>query len=51
MPEKAEDLVYPESRLIKEYSPFAIYIPKKEIMLKLMRSTIMVKKKETLWIN
>ena len=51
MPEKVSDLVYPESRLVPEYSPFAIYIPKKEIMLKLMRSTVMVKKKELLWIN
>ena len=51
MPEKVDDLVYPESRLIPEYSPFCIYIPKKEIMLKLMRSTIMVKKKEDLWVN
>jgi hypothetical protein len=51
MPEKAEDLVYPVSRYIEEYSPFCIYIPKKEIMLKLMRSSVMVKQKDELWIN
>jgi len=51
LPEKVDDWVYPESRYIKGFSPYVIYIPKKEIMLKMMRACIEVKKPEHLWFN
>lgn len=51
MPKKPEDLVYFPSRYIEGFSPYCIYIPKKEIMLKLMRACICVSKVEDLWIN
>lgn len=45
------DLVYPESKYIEEFPPLQIYIPKKEIMLKLMRASISVSTPEELWFN
>ena len=51
IPTKVDDWVYPESRYVEGLSPFVIYIPKKEIMLKMMRACIEVKKPEDLWIN
>ena len=45
------DRVYPDSRYTPGNSPYCIYIPNKEIMLKLMRACIRVKKIENLWIN
>ena len=51
MPTVPTDLVYFKTRYIEGFSPYCIYIPKKEIMLKLMRACIEVKKPEDLWIN
>ena len=51
LPEKVDDWVYPESRYIKGFSPYVIYIPKKEIMLKMMRACVDVKRPEDLWFN
>ena len=51
MPTKPEDLVYFRSRYIEGFSPYCVYIPKKEIMLKLMRACVSVPKSEDLWIN
>lgn len=51
MPTVYTDLVYNESRYIDGFSPYCIYIPKKEIMLKIMRACICVNKSEDLWIN
>lgn len=51
LPTKIDDWVYPESRYIEGFSPYVIYIPKKEIMMKMMRACIEVKKPEDLWIN
>jgi hypothetical protein len=51
MPTKPEDLVYFRSRYIEGFSPYCVYIPKKEIMLKLMRACVAVPKSEDLWIN
>jgi hypothetical protein len=51
LPEKIDDWVYPEIRLSYDASPYQIYIPKKEIMLKMMRACIAVKKPQDLWVN
>ena len=52
LPEKVDDWVYPEGKLSdKDFAPYQIYIPKKEIMLKMMRACIGVKKPEDLWVN
>ena len=47
----AGDLAYPESRYLKRYSPYAIYLPSKENMLKMMRACLMCKDSTELWIN
>lgn len=47
----ASDLAYPESRYLKSYSPYAIYLPSKENMLKMMRACLMCKDSTELWIN
>ena len=41
-PCRVEDHVYPHSRYVKGNSPYCIYIPCKEIFLKLMRACIKV---------
>ena len=46
-----DDWVYPEFRYVNGNAPHSIYIPRKEIMLKIMRACIGVKKPEDLWIN
>ena len=43
IPSKVEDKVYPDSRYVEGNSPNCIYLPNKEIMLKLMRACIKVK--------
>ena len=50
IPTNVEDKVYPKSRYISQNSPNCIYIPSKEIMLKLMRACIKVSKPEELWL-
>lgn len=49
-PSNADDKVYPEGRYTAGNSPYCIYIPNKEVMLKLMRACIKVKTEEDLWI-
>ena len=49
-PCRVEDRVYPDSRYVQGRSPFCMYIPCKEIMLKLMRACVKVKSPEELWI-
>ena len=51
MPDRPDKLVYPEFRYIKGQVPYCIYIPRKEIMLKLMRACIGVTREEDLWFN
>ena len=51
LPSKVEDLVYPKQRYVKEHSPFQIYIPRKEVMIKMMRACINVTEPEDVWIN
>jgi len=50
LPEGPDDRVYPDSRYTKGNSPYCIYIPCREIMLKLMRACIKVKHAEHLWV-
>ena len=51
IPSETMDLVYLESRYNKDFSPNFIYIPKKEVMLKIMRACVGVKKYTDFWIN
>ena len=50
-PEKIDQNVYHESRYREEGSPNVNYIPRKEMMWKLMRSCIGVEDPNGLWIN
>ena len=50
LPENPEDRVYPDSRYHAHESPFCIYIPCREVMLKLMRACIKVKDANELWV-
>ena len=43
--------VYGETRYIKGFSPYCIYIPTKDVMFKLMRACVGVKHVEDLWFN
>ena len=51
VPEEPLDLVYAESRYTPDHSPLCIYVPKKEIMLKMMRACVEVKKPDNLWFH
>jgi hypothetical protein len=50
IPSETMDLVYLESRYFPESSPLCIYIPKKEVMLKIMRACIGAKKTSDFWL-
>lgn len=50
-PVRFDDWVYPEFRYRKGFSPHAIYIPTQEMMIKIMRACIGVKRPADLWIN
>ena len=50
LPNNFNDRVYPDSRYNTGDSPKCIFIPCKEVMLKLMRACIHVKKVHELWI-
>ena len=45
------DLVYPDKWYKLENSPLCIYIPRKELMFKIMRGCIGVTKENELWFN
>ena len=51
MPDKIDDMVYGPTRYIKGFSPYCIYIPTKEIMVKIMRACVGVKDPKELWVN
>ena len=51
IPTHAGDLVYSECRYIKGNSPLCVYIPRKELMFKLMRACVEVKHRDELWFN
>ena len=48
---KYTDWTYPESRFVEGFGPYCIYVPRAELMLKIMRACINVKVPEDLWIN
>ncbi len=48
-PNGIDDLVYDDCRLIKGFIPWALYIPRREIMFKMMRACVGVKEKAQLW--
>jgi hypothetical protein len=51
-PKVADDLVYSKSRYYYEQqSPRCIYIPTRQLMLKLMRACVDVKSEADLWFN
>ena len=50
MPETPENFVYAEERLQKEISPYCIFVPRKEVMWKMMRACIGCKETSDLWI-
>ena len=50
LPNEINDRVYPDDRYHAGNSPYSIYIPCKEVMLKLMRACIKIKHAETLWV-
>ena len=49
-PCKVQDRVYPDSRYTPGNSPYCVYMPCKEVMLKMMRACIEVKDPAKLWI-
>ena len=51
MPTDYDSPVYAESRYEVGTSPTVIYIPKKEVMFKIMRACIGIKRVEDIWIN
>jgi hypothetical protein len=51
LPEVPETLVYPPDRYIEGACPYCIYIPRKELMLKIMRACVGITKVEDLWFN
>ena len=44
-------LVYPKSRFTKEHTPMIIYIPSREMMIKIMRASMGCQRIEDLWFN
>lgn len=50
LPDHPMHLVYDQCRYIQGLSPYCIYIPRREIMFKLMRACILVKQEEDLWL-
>ena len=50
IPSQTMDLVYLKSRYYEKSSPLCIYIPKKEVMLKIMRASIGAKKPSDFWL-
>lgn len=49
MPQYWTDSAYPEQRFIEGLSPYCLYLPKKEIMFKMMRACIKVQDPKDLW--
>ena len=50
-PRFVSEMAYESDRFIPKLAPFVIYIPKKEIMWKIMRACIGVTTKEGLWCS
>ena len=49
--EDQTQLVYPESRYLIDSQPACIYLPTNDMILTMMRASILVEKPEDLWIN
>lgn len=49
--ECVEHLVYSSHRYVMAYSPYMLYIPRKEVMFKIMRACINVTDPLDLWLN
>jgi len=47
----AEKLIYPAYKYNKEWSPTCVYIPSKQMLLKIIRACMGVLKVEDLWFN
>ena len=51
MPSTPSELVYDNSRYLKGLGPYCVYIPRKELMLKIMRACISVTDECDLWLS
>jgi len=51
LPEVPGDMVYGPTRYIENFSPYCVYIPKQEMMFKIMRACVNVKDPMDLWFN
>ena len=51
VPLYTEDLIYEHGRYHEEYQPLMIYIPRKDVMMKLMRACIGIKNERELWFE
>lgn len=45
-----EELVYPASRIVTEYSPLVIFIPNRVVLVKMMRACLGVSEQSELWV-
>lgn len=50
-PTSINDLVYDKNRLFPRKLPKQVYIPRKELMLKMMRACVGVKEEEQVWVE
>ena len=50
-PEKIDDLVYKKARFQNNFIPQVVYVPRKDIMFKIMRACIEVKSEQDFWFN
>jgi hypothetical protein len=46
-----ENLIYPEYKYSKEMSPLCVYIPSKQLLLKILRACMGVEEVKELWFN
>ena len=51
LPTTTDQMIYDESRYIEGLAPYCIYIPRKELMFKMMKACIGVQKVEDLWFH
>ena len=51
IPHDIDQLVYPKSRYIEGMFPWVIYVPRQDVMFKMMRACVEVTKEEELWFN
>ena len=51
VPKSVNDFVYAPSRKVPNTPPIVVYVPRPEMMLKMMRACIEVKDPDGLWVN